>query len=359
LKILFLIPSLQIGGMERVMSQLLIEFSKKNNIEIHLMLYGKTREIVYDIPESIIIHKPPFKFNNSIRFLHTLKTLKYLRKETKNIHPDTILSFGEIWNNLVLLALFKLKYPIYISDRNKPGKSLGKLQDYLRRKLYPNVTGIIAQTKYAKDFYSEFITTNKISVIGNPIKILDEKVNIKKENIVLTVGRLIKTKHHDELIKLFLRLNKSEWKLILVGGDALNDNLSTSLQNLIDENKANKQVILAGQQTDVATYYRKSKIFAFTSSSEGFPNVIGEAMSAGLPVISFDCVAGPSDMIENNVNGLLIDLFNYNEFEKKLSLLMEDENLRFRLGEKAKESIKRFDRSAIADSYFEFITQTL
>lgn len=341
------------------MSQLLNEFAEKTDAELHLILYGRSREVFYKIPESIIIHRPSFKFNNTYRLLFTLKTLSYLRKETKEINPDTILSFGEIWNNLVLLSLLRLNYPIYVSDRNKPGKSLGKLHDTLRKMLYPCATGVIAQTKQAKSFYEKIVDADKISIIGNPIKTVENKDNIKKENIVLSVGRLIESKHHDALIKLFLTINKLDWKLIIVGGDALKQNHSITLEKLIRDNNAEDRVILTGQQADVEYYYQKSKIFAFTSSSEGFPNVIGEAMSAGLPVISFDCVAGPSDMIENNVNGFLIDLFNYDEFEKNLSSLMEDENLRFRLGEEAKRSIKKFDRSAIADTYFNFITQTL
>src|SRR5690606_4069636 len=105
----------------------------------------------------------------------------------------------------------------------------------------------------------------------------------------------------------------------------------------------NEKVLLLGKQTDVDHYYRQSKIFAFTSESEGFPNVIGEAMSAGLPVIAFDCVAGPSEMMTNEINGYLIPLFDYELFRKRLETLMKDEELRIRLGEKAREDIKQFE----------------
>lgn len=345
--------------MERVMSQLLMEISKNNDVELHLILYGINRDIFYDIPDSIIIHRPLYDFNNTYRLFYTLKTLFFLRRETKKINPDTILSFGEMWNNLVLLSLTKLSYPIYVSDRGKPGKSLGKIHDWLRKTLYPKVSGVIAQTKYAENFYKSFVVPNKIIVIGNPIKIIDNKFSSKKENIVLSVGRLIETKHHAELIKVFIKINKSDWKLIIVGGDALNQKQSLRLQKLIKENGAEQNVILAGEKVNVESYYNKSKIFAFTSSSEGFPNVIGEALSAGLAVVSFDCVAGPSDMIINNENGFLIDVFNYNEFEKKLLLLMEDDSLRFKFGEEGSKTIKKFEKGTVAKQYFQFITQTL
>ena len=88
------------------------------------------------------------------------------------------------------------------------------------------------------------------------------------------------------------------------------------MRRIIADNNAEDKVFLEGKQADVETYYFKSKVFAFTSSSEGFPNVIGEAMSARLPVIAFDCIAGPSEMIKDNENGFLIPLFNFGQFRR-------------------------------------------
>jgi hypothetical protein len=77
--------------------------------------------------------------------------MRFLRKKVKNIDPDTILSFGEYWNNLVLLSLYGLKYPVYISDRSQPDKDLGRVQNRLRDLLYPKAAGFIAQTSKAKE----------------------------------------------------------------------------------------------------------------------------------------------------------------------------------------------------------------
>ena len=78
-KLCLVIPSLQAGGMERVMSELAGYFAEKNDIEVHLILYGISREIFYPVPESIIIHKPSFNFNNKSRWISSLRTLFYLR----------------------------------------------------------------------------------------------------------------------------------------------------------------------------------------------------------------------------------------------------------------------------------------
>ncbi|MBJ7429171.1 MAG: glycosyltransferase [Bacteroidia bacterium] len=354
-KICLIIPSLHAGGMERVMSELIMQFSKKENIELHLILYGIRRDIFYTLPSNITIHKPDFEFNNQFRLFSTLRTIWALRKIVTKINPTTILSFGELWNSFVLIALIGKSYPIYVSDRCQPDKSLGKLHDQLRKILYPKATGIIAQTAIAKSIYLNQFKHDNIRVIGNPIRIIDNMHNITKENIVLSVGRLIKTKHHDELIRLFGKINNPNWKLIIVGDDALKQNNMSRLQALVKERNAENQIILAGKQSDVDSYYLKSKIFAFTSSSEGFPNVIGEAQSAGLPVIAFDCIAGPADLIENNKNGFLIPLFDYKQFEEKLRQLMNNSSLCESMGNYAQTSVKQFEANSISNKFYNFI----
>jgi GalNAc-alpha-(1->4)-GalNAc-alpha-(1->3)-diNAcBac-PP-undecaprenol alpha-1,4-N-acetyl-D-galactosaminyltransferase len=119
--------------MERVMTQLIDEFVKKKDVELHLILYGLRRDIFYKIPGSVIIHKPNFEFNNTYRVCNTIRTMFFIRSKVKSINPDSLLSFGELWNNFVLLALFGLKIPAYVSDRCQPNKSLGFFHDRLRK----------------------------------------------------------------------------------------------------------------------------------------------------------------------------------------------------------------------------------
>lgn len=349
-KVCFLIPSLAPGGMERVMSELILNFSKRENVELYVLLFGKKREIFYDLPNNIVIHKPNFEFNNKYRKWYTLKTMRFIRTEVKMISPDTILSFGESWNNLVLLSLLFTKYPIFVSDRCQPDKSLGKIQNMLRRWLYLKAKGIIVQTQKAKEIYKTQFKYNNIIVIGNPIRKIEQR-QINRENIVVSVGRLIRSKNFDQLIDIFTKIDCKDWKLIIIGGDALKQHNSIVLQQEIDRLKMNDRIILAGTQKDVESYLLTSKIFAFTSSSEGFPNVIGEAMAAGLPVVSYDCVAGPSDLISDNINGYLIPLFDKDAFRDKLEYLMNNPRIAAEMGIKAQQDIKRFSTSCIGDEF--------
>jgi GalNAc-alpha-(1->4)-GalNAc-alpha-(1->3)-diNAcBac-PP-undecaprenol alpha-1,4-N-acetyl-D-galactosaminyltransferase len=354
-KICLVIPSLQAGGMERVMSELAEYFSRKPGIELHLILYGITREIFYPVPKKIFIHKPAFRFDNKWRLIYTIKTLIYLRRTVKSIHPATILSFGEYWNNFVLLSLFGLKYHVFVSDRNQPNKSLGLFQDNLRIFLYRRAKGLIFQTEKAKELYLLKSSHNNITVIGNPIKIDGRPKNVARGKNVLMVGRLIKSKHQDKLIEMFAKIHNQDWNLIIVGYDHLKQQHMERLKDLTKRLKIDKQVIFMGKVENVENIYGKCSIFAFTSSSEGFPNVIGEAMAAGLPVIAYDCVAGPSEMIKDGYNGFLIPLFDNSKFVSKLSILMENEAMRNELGSKARESIKQFSSDNICEKFYKFI----
>ncbi len=350
------IPSLQSGGMERVMSVLANNFAKREGVEVHLLMFGKDCTIFYPISDSIIVHKPAFQFNNKVRTLSTIRTIFFIRKEVRKIKPDAVLSFGDYWNSLVLLSCFGMKYPIFVSDRGRPCIDSNKVQHYLRKYLYPHAAGVVAQTQKAKDFYQTIYHNSNMTVIGNPINLINESSD-HREKIVLSVGRLQNTKHFDRLIKLFADIVHEDWRLVIVGGDTMKQNNSQSLNQLIKDLQLQNCIELAGNQSNVNQYYLKSSIFAFTSSSEGFPNVIGEAMAAGLPVVSYDCVAGPSDMIEDGVNGYLVPVFDDELFKQRLQDLMDNTDKRTSMGEAAKKSIREFESSIIADRFFEFITR--
>lgn len=351
------IHSLGTGGMERVMCELINGFIRNHNAEVHVVLYGIERNVFYEVDERAVIHRPKFVFNNKYRMGSTIRTMSFLRKEIKRINPDTVLSFGNYWNNFVLLAMRGLKYPVYVSDRSSPAKDMGRFQNKLRNVLYPKAAGVIAQTSKAKKYYDKLFAQKNYAVIGNPIRNIEIPEGNQREKIIVSVGRLIKTKHYDRMIKLFAELNRSDWKLVIVGGDAQNQNNMAKLKSQLVEMGNLENIELAGTQKEVERYLLGSSIFAFTSSSEGFPNVVGEAMSAGLPVVSYDCVAGPSDMIEDGVNGYLVPVFDDELFKSRLKELMDNAEKREEMGVKAKASIKAFEVGKIVDNFYQFITK--
>jgi GalNAc-alpha-(1->4)-GalNAc-alpha-(1->3)-diNAcBac-PP-undecaprenol alpha-1,4-N-acetyl-D-galactosaminyltransferase len=351
----FVIHSLQAGGMERVMSELVNYFAATEKYTVHLVLYGLKREVFYEVSQKVHIHKPSFEFDNSKRLFHTVKTIAFLRKTIRAINPISVLSFGERWNSLVLVALWGTKIPVFVSDRAQPDKPLGFKDDLLRKLLYPTAEGVIVQTEKAFKIHQTKYHHENLSVIGNPIRAITIN-NAVKENYILMVGRFIASKQQNKLIEIFARINAPDWKLVLVGYDHLKQANQAKWEQLAADLKIAERVIFTGKQSNVEHYYSNSKIFAFTSASEGFPNVIGEAMSAGLPIVAYDCVAGPSDLITNGEDGFLIPLNEEDIFAEKLHYLVTNEADRKRMGEAAQRNITRFNSHTICKKFEEFIT---
>jgi glycosyltransferase involved in cell wall biosynthesis len=358
IKVCCVIHSLGVGGMERVMSLLIQEFVTYSDVEVHLVLIGRERVISFDLPENIFVHKPKWKFKAQKRKYHSLKTLFFIRKTVGLIKPNTILSFGEMWNNLVLLALWGKSYPVFISDRSTPNKNLGRLQNFLRDMLYPRASGYIAQTEKAA-YVASFRNWNKnIKIIGNPVPNLEfEKTKNKN---VLTVGRLIKTKNVDRLVDIFSQVvhdseEAKNWRLVVVGGNAPGEYILENLKTHVETQKMSNHVALLGMKNNVFDYLADAMVFAFTSTSEGFPNALAEAMSSGLAVVAYDCMAGPSDLIDDGINGFLVPEHDEKLFKQRLIMLIENEELRNNFGAAAKIKMRRFHQKPIAKKFLDFI----
>lgn len=343
--------------MERVMSLLLNHFSGYPNVDVDLVLIGKNRLVKYNIPQSIVIHKPDWDFKNHNRNVGTIKTLFFIRKTINKIKPDVVLSFGEMWNNLVLLSLMGTSFPVFVSDRSMPNKNLGRLQNKLRNWLYPKAAGFIAQTEKSAIVASRFGWNKNIKIIGNPVPRID--VGRPRGKQILTVGRLIKTKNVDRLISMYANIQTEfeDWKLCVVGGNAAGGRILEDLSSQVERLSLSESVRLEGEKSNIMDYFRESEVFAFTSTSEGFPNALAEAMSAGLAVIAYDCMAGPSDLIDDGINGYLIPENNETMFQEKLSKLLSNPDLRKSFGDSAKEKMKTFHEAEIAKAFYDFITE--
>lgn len=333
------------------MSILVNEFATIPNLEVHLVLYGRKPQLFYDVPSTVQVHSPDFEFDRYPRVISTLRRGLFLRRTLFRLKPDAVLSFGERWNSFVLLATYGLASKIFASDRCQPSKSLGLAQDYLRKWLYQRATKVIAQTNQAAEILRHKIPGARFTVIGNPIVLPNDPYSDQREAIVLSVGRLIESKHHDRLIKIFHKRKDRAWKLMIAGDDALKQQNRERLQQLIDSLGEANSIKLLGSCKDIAYWYRRASLFAFTSSSEGFPNVILEALSYGLPVVSYNCETGPAELIEDGVNGYLVNVFDDAKFLSRLNQLTSDVGLRQLMVGAAREAVKKFSSKKIADAY--------
>jgi GalNAc-alpha-(1->4)-GalNAc-alpha-(1->3)-diNAcBac-PP-undecaprenol alpha-1,4-N-acetyl-D-galactosaminyltransferase len=169
MKIVLIIPTLNSGGAERVMSELANEFSLKNN-EVHLVLLVKSTQF-FTVDGSITIHELGFENRNVLyKIYDELKTFIRLRGLIKRERPDIVLSFMPKYNVFTLLASRFLNLRVFVSDRNNPKKAIPFFINFLRNRTYKYATGIVAQTKVAKEILEETTKNNNIRVIPNPIR---------------------------------------------------------------------------------------------------------------------------------------------------------------------------------------------
>lgn len=351
--ILIVAPSLQGGGIERVLTNLSSHFVKRG----HKVIYVACRagNHFYQLDDNVIFREPTFVHTASAKFkvINYIKTIKFIRKQIKEFKPDTILSFGDIINPLALIANFGLKYPVFISDRISPKQKLGFSKVFLKRITYPFATGIIAQSSIAAE-YKKQVFGNKINItiIPNALREVAPCADFNaKKKWVVGVGRLSFEKGFDRLIEAFAKIEgHKDWQLVLAGdGPARKD-----LENQVESLGVKNRVVFRGMIKDVDSFLAQGSIFVLPSRCEGFPNALCEAMASPLPCISFDSVSA-SDIIENRVSGVVIPDGDIDALASEIQILMDDEQTRCRYSEKAFLIREKLDKDKIGDRFLEYI----
>lgn len=350
-KICFIAPSLPSGGAERVLSTLANEFAKRDDCEVHFILFLE-KLINFDLNPKIKIHSPKVQTSNRKRAFLAIESMRFIRKELKKNKIDIALCFGGRYNSFFLISMIGLKVKAYISDRSKPGIKYGFVQDFLNPMIYKRSTGIIAQTRLAKELTEKFTQHPNVRIIPNPVDNLYDE-NVAKEKVILNIGRFVESKQQHILIDVFMGLNPEGWTLEFVGDGG---EYFEKCKRIVEEKKYSHKIKFLGNRKNVKEYYQKSKIFAFTSKSEGFPNALLEAMSAGCAIVSFDCVAGPSDLINDGKNGYLVPQNDLVLYKHRLDELLKSETLINNFSANALREVKRYYKEDIAKQYYEFLT---
>lgn len=346
MKICLTNATLHCGGAERAISEL-ANYLAASGHEVSIFLLFK-KEIFYTIDPRVKIIEPDFSRDTLNKYAYGIKTIGYIRSSIKKINPDVILNF--IFPSFFLLCTTGLHYPIYISIRNNPANKIKIDPVWFRKLTYRRAKGIIAQTSYAAKVIFQQVQHPNIKVIPNYVRAVSKK-NISPLNQVITVGRLVAGKGHEDLLEIFASVKNENWQLVFAGDGPLR----TALEQKAAALGIAQQTVFAGFQSDIDTALQQSKIFAFCSYSEGFPNALLEAMATPLACISYDCNAGPADIIQDGGNGFLIPVGNKELFASKLQQLMNDEPLRAAFTTKAATTITAFHPEKLAQSYLDFI----
>lgn len=346
--IAFLISSLNCGGAERVVS-LLSKYVAENNKVFVITLNNSTP--FYEIDSRV--HLIQLVSNNKKNILNSIfynfKIILNLIKIIRKNNISRFISFMPTSNLfLIVCSFFIAKIHITISERSNPNVNLfkKKSRSFLRKLLYRFSDQLVVQTPYVKEYFEAYVKADKIKIIKNPIEIINTK-SFDKKNVILTVGTLNKNKNQALILKSFSQLNAPDWELHICGDGGEIDNLKRLAVDLNVENK----VKFFGVVSNVEDYFSYASVFAFSSLSEGFPNVILEAMNNNCACISTDCPTGPSELIEHKKNGFLIALNETSAYTSYLQKLVDSENLRNQFCVESKIRIQKYSLPNIAKQW--------
>ncbi|WP_299113622.1 glycosyltransferase family 4 protein [uncultured Winogradskyella sp.] len=342
-KIGFVIGTLSSGGAERVISTL--SNSLIERFDITIITFAKSTPFyaldnrIKVIPCREKVNKPKSAFD-SLKLNYGL--VKRISKISKQEEIDILIGFITSANILTVLASRLNGIPSIISERNNPlVEDVPKLWEILRGLVYPKASILVLQTNGIKKLYEKKIKPDKIAILPNPISSGLSKLrnnSIKKEKIILSVGRLDKNKCHDELITAFYTINSNDWKVKIIGDGSKKQELT----DLIKTYNLSENVEIISKVKDIDRYYNEASLFVFTSKTEGFPNALLEAMHFGLPCVSTDCNFGPSDLINDGENGFLIPVNDQKALTTKLSELIHNKDLQTKFSENAKQTTEQY-----------------
>ena len=351
-KICIVGPGLKMGGVERASSNLANALNRHGESVTYIALFQL--EYFFKLNPNINFVEPDDFNKGKLSFF---KTILWLRRLLKKHKPNVIIVYSIFYAALTSLALLGKSYPIFLSERSSPlyrwprhVRLFCRLVFWIKRP-----TGIIAQTTIASIYQQRYYGKKiPIKVIPNALREVNLFPAIERENFILGVGRFNDTlKGFDRLIQAFSKIDNKSWNLVFAGGDQDGQYLKDQAKEL----GVLHRIKFMGKVKEIDKLYASAGIFVIPSRSEGFPNALCEAMAAGLPCISYDFVAGPSDIIKNGINGILLEEGNINLLSKEIDHLIKDHKLRKQLGKKAMEIRAELHQDRIIKETQDFINK--
>jgi len=336
------------GGAERVMSIICNKLVERGH-DIYLAT-NKEHPIVYDLNENIkIIDLFVKRSRNKIKNVY--KYQKRIRGIAKHVNPDIIITFIWALNAVVILATLGMSIPVIASEHSTFDKKKSIYEYFVRYYLNRLVDKVTILTQYDYSFLGKNLP--KKTVVPNPLSYDIYNGNQIRRKNILAIGSIDRwyIKGFDTLIKIWREISAKYpgWSLDIVGGGS-EDNMKT-LKKIALENNVSNSVRFLGFQKDIDKLMQQSSIFVLSSRTEGFAMVLAEAMSQGCASISFDCKAGPNEIITHKKSGLLIKDQDFEEMKKALICLIEDEELRIQLSLAGRKEVEKFDSNIIVDKW--------
>jgi glycosyltransferase involved in cell wall biosynthesis len=254
--------------------------------------------------------------------------------------PDYLIGFTTTANMWAGIVGSIVKIPYIVSERNVPSRTIAQFNPLVKRfvqYLYKKASAVVSPSEGIQDQLQAMNALKDLDnyhVIRNPVTPFSPLtgVNVHHNPFILAVGRLQDVKGFDLLINAFKALDSQTTDLIIVGDGPARKNLLELTQKL---NLTNR-VHLPGRKSNMQDYYDQCEIFVLSSRNEGYPNVLIEAMSSGCASVAFNCETGPSEIIADGINGMLVENGNVERLAEAINAVVNDPTLREKLASNAK-----------------------
>lgn len=356
MRIVFVQVGLGAGGAEKVISVLAEHELAKGN-EVYVLSFANSHKPSYfPYPQGVVLESPPSNAGADPRSKRRFwNYFWWLRRRIVVLRPDVVVSFLTKTNVLVLAATRGLKVPVVISERNNPLRQHANgIWPMLIRLLGRRARSIVMQTDAALAALPSELR-GRATVIPNPAVI---PAGLERSpgdgSRLVAVGRLERQKGFDLLIQAFHRARIARPGLTLsIFGEGPE---RSSLEQQIHRLGISDRVALLGVTGKPCAWVEHGDIFVLSSRFEGFPNVLIEALSAGFPSVAFDCPWGPSSIIVDGRNGILVPAEDVDAMAAGIVQLAGDAALRERYSLAARTSMDRFSPRVVFGQWDQVLT---
>ena len=353
--LMFYINSIRHGGAERVMLQLSERFAAAGWRCV--LVTSFTAEDEFPVPpgvERVSLEGEQLR-QNAVR--RNLSRIRALRKLLCAYKPAALISFMAEPNFRAVLAARGLPVKTVISVRNDPDREYaGRVFGFVGKHILPLADGCVFQTHEAQRWFPEALREKSTVIMNQVSPAFFDGAPADERRDIVAVGRLNRQKNHALLIRAFAALGETEDRLVIYGEGPLRGELETLVSALGLEGR----VLLPGVSEDVARDIRAARLFVLSSDYEGMPNALLEAMALGLPCIATDCpCGGPAEVIENGVSGLLVPVGDENALTAAMQTLLENEEMRAALGQKARQTAERFRPEAVFRQWEDYVQEVI
>lgn len=355
-RICIVTDQLATGGAERCAALLSI-FFEKNNCKVHHVLV--VDKIEYEFAGEVL-NLGKLK-NQSNGFFNRLKRFKVLKQFFQNNKFDFIIDFRVKRHFLqeYVIAKYIFNSPLIVTIHSFMTDLYFPKNEFLANKIYSHCYKIVAVSKEIKEKISSEFKYSNIQTIYNPIDFEFMEIATKEElaidfKYILAAGRMQDSvKQFDVLIYCYAASNlpKQNIKLVLLGDGLLRKNLEKQVANLQLEDL----ILFKGKVANPFKYYKKALYTVLSSKNEGFPTVLIESLACETPVVAFNCFSGPSEIIVDQENGLLVENQNQDKLKIAMNEMILNEKLYYHCKSNAKKSIEKFKIQNIGKQWLELL----